>query len=216
MKPSTGDVLALAQYPDYDLNNPFTPTTDYWIDKWDSLSSVDKTEMYRNLTVSSRYEPGSTFKLINSSIALEEDICETDTAGEFNCIGYEEFTEQIINCTGVHGRQSLRQVLEHSCNPGMMQLAKKIGTRTMYKYYQAYGLFSKTGVGLPEEVGGYFHKESNVGPTELATLGFGQRFKITPMQLISAISAISNDGILMRAKNCKRNCKYRNTCCYEY
>lgn len=200
MKPSTGDILALAQYPDYDLNTPFTPTSQYWIDRWDTLSSTDKTEMYRNLAVSSRYEPGSTFKLINSSIALEENICETDTANEFSCIGYEEISDKKIRCTGTHGRQSLRQVLENSCNPGMMQLAKKIGTRTMYKYYQAYGLFSKTGVGLPEEVGGYFHQENNVGPTELATLGFGQRIKITPMQLISAISCIANDGILVEPK----------------
>ncbi len=200
MKPSTGDVLALAQYPDYNLNTPFTPTSSYWIDRWDTLSSVDKTEMYRNLTVSSRYEPGSTFKLINSSIALEENICETDTSNEFNCMGYEEISDTKIKCTGVHGRQSLRQVLENSCNPGMMQLAKKIGTRTMYKYYEAYGLFSKTGVGLPEEVSGYFHKENMVGATELAILGFGQRIKITPMQLISAISAIANDGILMQPR----------------
>lgn len=200
MKPSTGDILALAQYPDYDLNTPFTPTSQYWIDRWDTLSSTDKTEMYRNLTVSSRYEPGSTFKLINASIALEENISKTDTANEFSCMGYEEISDKKIRCTGTHGMQSLRQILENSCNPGMMQLAKKIGTRTMYKYYQAYGLFSKTGVGLPEEVGGYFHQENNVGPTELATLGFGQRIKITPMQLISAISAIANDGILVQPK----------------
>jgi len=200
MKPSTGDILALAQYPDYDLNTPFTPTSGYWIDKWDTLSSIDKTEMYRNLTVSSRYEPGSTFKLINSSIALEENISKTDTSGEFSCMGYEEISDKKIKCTGTHGMQSLRQVLENSCNPGMIQLAKKIGTRTMYKYYQAYGLFSKTGVGLPEEVGGYFHQETNVGPTELATLGFGQRIKITPMQLISAISCIANDGILVQPR----------------
>ncbi len=200
MKPSSGDILALAQYPDYDLNTPFTPTSQYWIDRWDALSSTDKTEMYRNLTVSSRYEPGSTFKLINSSIALEENICESDTANEFSCIGYEEINDTTIKCTGTHGLQTLRQVLENSCNPGMMQLAKKIGTRTMYKYYQAYGLFSKTGVGLPEEVGGYFHQENNVGPTELATLGFGQRIKITPMQLISAVSCIANDGILVQPK----------------
>lgn len=200
MKPSTGDILALAQYPDYDLNTPFTPTSTYWIDKWDTLSSTDKTEMYRNLTVSSRYEPGSTFKLINSSIALEENIAKTDTANEFSCIGYEMINNTKIKCTGTHGMQSLRQVIENSCNPGMMQLAKKIGTRTMYKYYQAYGLFSKTGIGLPEEVGGYFHQETNVGPTELATLGFGQRIKITPMQLINAISSIANDGILMQPR----------------
>lgn len=202
MKPSTGDILAMAQYPDYDLNTPFTPTTDYWQNKWDSLSSSDKTEMYRNIMVSSRYEPGSTFKLLNSSIALEENLVETDTSGEFSCLGYEMYGKTKIRCwtSGAHGPQSLRQVLENSCNPGMMQLVKKIGTRTLYKYYQAYGLFSKTGIGLPEEISSIFHQEEKVGATELATMGFGQRIKITPIQLATAISAIANDGILMQPR----------------
>ncbi len=202
MKPSTGDILAMAQYPDYDLNNPFTPTSSYWINKWDSLSSSEKTEMYRNIMVSSRYEPGSTFKLINAAIALEEDLVETDTAGEFNCLGYEMFGKTKIKCwtSGAHGPQSLRKVLENSCNPGMMQLVKKIGTRTLYKYYQAFGLFSKTGVGLPEEISSIFHQENNVGVTELATMGFGQRIKITPLQLITTISSIANDGVLMQPR----------------
>lgn len=202
MKPSTGDILAMAQYPDYDLNNPFTPTSNYWIDKWDSLNSSDKTEMYRNIMVSSRYEPGSTFKLINAAIALEENIVETDTAGEFNCLGYEMFGKTKIRCwtSGAHGVQSLRKVLENSCNPGMMQLVKKVGTRNLYKYYQAFGLFSKTGVGLPEEINSDFHQEAKVGVTELATMGFGQRIKVTPLQLTTAISAIANDGILMKPR----------------
>ena len=202
MKPSTGDILAMAQYPDYDLNTPFTPTSTYWINRWDSLSSSKKTEMYRNIMISSTYEPGSTFKLINSSIALEENLVKTDTAGEFSCVGYEMVNGVKIKCwtSASHGPQSLRQVLENSCNPGMMQLAKRIGTRTLYKYYQAYGLFSKTGVGLPEEVNSIFHQEDKVGSTELATMSFGQRIKITPLQLTTAISAIANDGILMQPR----------------
>lgn len=202
MKPSTGDILAMAQYPDYDLNNPFTPTSSYWINRWDSLSSSQKTEMYRNIMVSSRYEPGSTFKLINSSIALEENLVKTDTSGEFSCLGYEMVNGIKIRCwsTSAHGTQSLRQVLENSCNPGMMQLARRIGTRTLYKYYQAYGLFSKTGVDLPEEVSSIFHQEDKVGATELATMSFGQRIKITPIQLATAVSAIANDGILMQPR----------------
>lgn len=202
MKPSTGDVLAMAQYPDYDLNTPFTPTSNYWINRWDSLNSSQKTEMYRNIMVSSRYEPGSTFKLINASAALEENLVKTDTAGEFNCVGYEMINGIKIRCwtSGAHGPQNLRQVLENSCNPGMMQLAKRIGTRTLYKYYQAYGLFSKTGIGLPEEIGSNFHPEDKVGPIELATISFGQRIKITPIQLASSISAIANDGVLMKPR----------------
>jgi len=202
MKPSTGDILAMAQYPDYDLNNPFTPTTDYWIEQWDNLSSSDKTEMYRNIMVSDRYEPGSTFKLLNAAIALEENLVETDTADEFSCIGYEMVSGVKIKCwTSLsHGYQSLRQTLENSCNPGMMQLAQKIGTRTLYKYYHAFGLFSKTSVGLPEEINSNFHQETKVGATELATMSFGQRIKVTPLQLITSISALANDGILMQPR----------------
>lgn len=206
MNPNTSDILAMAQYPDYDLNTPFTPTSDYWIDKWDSLSSSNKTEMYRNIMVSSRYEPGSTFKLINASIALEENITDTDIANDFSCIGYEMFGNTKIKCwtTGAHGKQTLRQVLENSCNPGMMQLASRVGTRTLYKYYNAYGLFDKTGVGLPEEINSDFHKEENVGATELATMSFGQRMKVTPLQLITSISAIANDGVLMKPRIVKQ------------
>ena len=145
MNPNSGDILAMAQYPDYDLNTPFTPTSSYWIDRWDSLSSSDKTEMYKNIMVSSRYEPGSTFKLINASVALEENITDTDVAGDFNCLGYEMIGNTKIKCwtSGAHGTQTLRKVLQNSCNPGMMQLASRIGARTLYKYYKAYGLFSK-------------------------------------------------------------------------
>lgn len=204
MNPNNGDVLAMAQYPDYDLNTPFTPTTKYWADKWDSLSSSDKTEMYRNIMVSSRYDPGSTFKLLGASVALEENITTTDVPNDFSCIGYEMFAEEKIKCTGIHGNQTLRKVLENSCNPGMMQLAARIGKRTLYKYYNAYGLFAKTKVGLPEEINSYFYDESKIVSAELATMIFGQGIQVTPMQLITSISAIANDGILMKPRIVKQ------------
>lgn len=206
MKPSTGDILAMAQYPDYDLNTPFTPTSNYWINKWDSLSSSEKTEMYRNIMVSSYYNPGSTFKVINSAIALEEDITDTDNAGEYNCIGYEMFGNTKIKCwsSNAHGKQTLRQVLQNSCNPGMMQLAAKVGTRTLYKYYDAFGLFSKTNIGLPEEINSYFFNEDKMTAVDLASMGFGQGISITPIQLITSISAIANDGILMKPRIVKQ------------
>lgn len=203
MKPSTGDILAMASYPDYDLNNPFTPSTEYWRSRWDSLSSTEKTEMYRNINISTRYEPGSTFKLINASIALEEDITKTDIAGDFNCQGFELFSDDVkVKCWSsvAHGPQTLRQVLENSCNPGMMQLAKRIGTKTLYKYYKAFGLFDKTGVQLPEEVASHFHAEDKVGPVELATMSFGQRIKVNPLQLITSTAAIANNGVLMQPR----------------
>lgn len=206
MNPNTGDILAMAQYPDYDLNTPFTPTSQYWIDRWDSLSSSNKTEMYRNIMVSSRYDPGSTFKLINASVALEENITDTDVANNFSCVGYEMFGRQKVRCwsSTAHGKQTLRQVLENSCNPGMMQLASQIGSRTLYKYYNAYGLFDKTGINLPEEINSYFYQKDNILPVELATMGFGQGIQVTPIQLITSISAIANDGILMKPRIVKQ------------
>lgn len=205
MKPDTGDILAMAQYPDYDLNNPFTPTSNYWIEKWETLTSTEKLEMYRNTMVASIYDPGSTFKLINSSIALEENITGTDIANDFTCIGYEIFDNEKIKCSsGAHGNQTLRQALQNSCNPAMMQLAKRIGVRTLYKYYNAYGLFSKTNLGLPEESSSIFYKEDKIVSFDLATMGFGQGFKVTPIQLITAISAIANDGVLVQPRIVKQ------------
>lgn len=206
VNPNTGDIMAMATYPDYDLNTPFEPSSDYWKNQWATLSSSDKTEMYRNIAISSRYEPGSVFKLINASIALEENITDTDVANDFYCMGHEMISGIKIRCwtSGAHGPQTLRQVLENSCNPGMMQLAQRIGTRNLYKYYNAYGLMSKTGIALPEEVSSDFHKEEKVGATELATMSFGQRMKVTPLQLVSSISAIANDGILMQPRIVKQ------------
>ena len=199
MNPETGEIYAMASYPDYNLNTPFSPTEKYWQDKWDSLTSVERTEMYRNPNISSTYEPGSTFKLINAAIALEENITDTDIAKDFYCSGHEIINGQKINCwtTASHGYQTLRQVLENSCNPGMMQLAKRVGSKKLYKYYEAFGLFSKTGISLPEEATGIFHSRSNITAIDLATTGFGQGITVTPLQLVSSISAIANDGVLV-------------------
>lgn len=206
MNPNTGDILAMATYPDYDLNTPFEPSSNYWKNEWDSLTSIEKTEMYRNIAISNRYEPGSIFKLINASVALEENITSTDVSNDFSCSGYEMISGTKIKCwtSGAHGPETLRQVLENSCNPGMMQLAQRVGTRNLYKYYNAYGLFNKTNISLPEEVSSIFHKEEKVGPTELATISFGQRLKVTPLQLTTALCAIANDGILMQPRIVKQ------------
>lgn len=200
MNPETGEIYAMASYPDYNLNTPFTPTEKYWQDKWDSLNSTEKTEMYRNPNISSTYEPGSTFKLINAAIAIEENISDTDIANDFYCSGSEVINGQKINCwtTASHGHQTLRQVLENSCNPGMMQLAKRVGSEKLYKYYDAFGLFARTGISLPEEATGIFHSRSNITAIDLATTGFGQGITVTPLQLVSAVSALANDGVLVK------------------
>ena len=205
MDPSTGDILAMASYPNYNLNEPFTPN-ETLASKWDSLSSSAKStelqKMWKNTAVSNTYEPGSVFKIIMSSIALEENIVDTDTPGIFSCIGYQDIYGTKIKCakTSGHGYQSLREALEHSCNPAFMQLGQKIGKELMYKYFEAFGFFDKTGIATAGEAIGTFHDLDKVGPVELATISFGQRFTITPLQMITAACAIANDGVLMQPR----------------
>ena len=202
MDPSTGGILAMATYPDYNLNDPYTPNSSI-SDGWEELSNQERSNriytMWRNRAVLDTYEPGSTFKVITASIALEENLAETDTQGDFYCSGYQSVADREINCTATsgHGSQTLRIALENSCNPALIQLGQRIGTSTFYKYLRAYGLFEKTGIDLPSEASSTFWSEESVGPVELATMSFGQRFTITPMQLIKAASAIANDGYLV-------------------
>lgn len=206
MDPTTGDILAMASYPDYNLNTPFEPN-ETLKSTWDKLSDNEKSislqKMWRNKSVSDTYEPGSTFKLITASAALEEGICETDTIGDFSCNGSENVSGAIIKCTSSgHGSQTLRQALQNSCNPAFIQLGKRVGADTLYKYMNAFGLFSKTNISTSGEVTGLYF--SSVGPVELATASFGQRFTITPIQLISAVSAIANNGVLMQPRIVKQ------------
>ncbi|MBR3132903.1 MAG: PASTA domain-containing protein [Clostridia bacterium] len=207
MKPTTGDILAMANYPTYNLNTPFTINDASLASTWDTLSESEQLEnlqkMWRNKSISDGYEPGSTFKLVTSAIGLEENLVETDTAGDFYCSGSYQVGEYDIACwrTGrPHGSLTLRQALKGSCNPALMQLGQRIGATLFYKYLDAFGLFNKTGVKMAGETTGYFHDLENVGPVELATMSFGQRFTITPLQLITTISGIVNDGNLMKPR----------------
>ena len=199
MDPSNGDILAMATYPDYNLNDPYTPNA-WYSEGFDELSEKEQTNtlysMWRNRAVLDTYEPGSTFKVITASIGLEENKVETDTQGDFYCSGYEEVADRRIKCTATagHGSQTLRNALENSCNPAMIQLSQRIGVDTFYKYLDAFGLFDKTGIDLPSEGVSSFWKKESVGPVELATMSFGQRFTITPLQLVTAVSAIANEG----------------------
>lgn len=202
MDPTNGDILAMATYPNYNLNTPFEPNES--LEKsWESLSTSARNsalqKMWRNKAVSDAYEPGSTFKLITASASLEEGVVETDTANDFTCNGHEMVSGVQINCTSSsHGKQSLRLAIENSCNPALIQLGKRLGSDNLYKYMDAFGLFTKTGIDTSGEVTGiYFDK---VGPVELATASFGQRFTITPIQMATAVSAIANDGILMKPR----------------
>lgn len=205
MSPKTGDVLAIATYPDYNLNTPFEPNESL-SSNWDSLSDSAKSdslqEMWKNTAISDTYEPGSVFKVVIASAALEENIVETDTPGIFYCSGAQQVVDRTIHCanTAGHGSQSLRQALQNSCNPAFIQLGQKIGIPTLYKYFRAYGFFEKTGIETAGEAKGIFHDEDNASLVDLATTSFGQRFTITPLQMITAVSAIANDGNLMQPR----------------
>ena len=205
MNPSTGDILAMATYPDYNLNTPFEPNESI-AENWDSLSGSAQSDalqgMWRNTAISNTYEPGSVFKVVIASAALEEDIAEPDTPGVFYCNGVQQVADRSIHCANSagHGSQSLRQALQNSCNPAFIQLGQKIGATTLYKYFKAFGLFGTTGIATSGEAKGIFHDEDNVGPVDLATTSFGQRFTITPLQMITAVSAIANNGTLMQPR----------------
>ncbi len=211
MDPETGDILAMATYPDFNLNSPFTLD----VDGWDNMSSEEQNtllqETWNNRAITSTYEPGSVFKIITAAVGLEEGIVDADTAGVFNCEGYEEISEVTINCsnTSGHGQLSLRDALKYSCNPAFIQLGQKIGAATLYRYYDAFGFFDTTGFadigdsGSSGERTGYFWDLNNVGSIELATMSFGQRFRVTPLQMITAVAAIANDGVLMQPRIAK-------------
>lgn len=204
MEPSTGNILAMATYPNFNLNTPFEPNNEDTQKKWESMSSSEKTEylnqMWKNKNISDLYEPGSTFKTIVSSIALEENITESNVKNDFYCKSYEEISGVKIRCwsTKSHGYQTLKEALANSCNPAYMQLGKRIGVDTYYKYFEAFGLFSRTGISLPAEQNSIFFDKNSVKPINLATMSFGQRFKITPLQLITAVSSLANNGILVK------------------
>ena len=204
MNPKTGDILAMATYPSYNLNEPYTINNEELLTNWDNLEQAEKTKnlqgMWRNKAISDTYEPGSVFKLITASAALEEGITDTDKEGEFCCTGGITVGGARIKCWRYyrpHGSESLRLGLMNSCNPVFIGLGQKLGVKTYYSYLTKFGLLEKTGIRLPGEANSIFVKEEKCGPVELATISFGQRFEITPLQLITAVSAICNGGNLL-------------------
>ena len=212
MNPQSGDILAMATYPNYNLNNPTSPENlGISEEEWQTMAAEDISsrlyELWKNRAVSGYYEPGSTFKLITASTALEENIVQTDTEGDFYCSGIQHVADKDIACwrkSNPHGSQSLRKAIENSCNPAFMQLGRRIGAPTLYKYIEAFGFMDPVGNDIAKAYKGDFYPLDKVGPVELATASFGQRFSISPLQLATAVCCICNDGYLVKPRIVKQ------------
>lgn len=205
MDPKTGDILSLASKPDYNPNDPRTPIYPYYQEELDKYEEKDKLkgyyQMWRNPVVSDTYEPGSTFKLITSSAGLEENVIKDNE--KFTCTGSVMVGGRKIKCWRhyrPHGPQLFKQGVQNSCNPVFVEVGSRLGVAKMYDYIEAFGFMDKTGIDLPGEAKGILYNEKNVGPVELATISFGQSISVTPIQLITAISSIANDGNLMQPR----------------
>lgn len=212
MNPQNGEILGMAGYPNFNLNDPFFSVEELpqgvaeknGLDA-NNLSDNDKNKLaqslWRNKAISDPYEPGSTFKIVTTSISLQEGIATPDKAGEFCCVGYIEVAGVKMKCWRYykpHGSESLRQALMNSCNPVFIGLGEKIGVSTYYKYLNKFGFLKKTGIDIPGEASSIFLNEKKVGPVELGTIAFGQRFKITPIQMATMLSSIGNKGVYIK------------------
>lgn len=201
MNPKNGDILALASYPSYDLNSPYTINIPELEANWDSIESSEKSkqlqQMWRNKAISDTYEPGSTFKLVTASAAIEEGIVTDIDKVSFSCTGSINIAGTRIKCWryyNPHGSESLRLALMNSCNPVFIGLGQQIGVDAYYEYLEKFGLLEKTGIDLLGEANSIFLKKDKVGPVELATISFGQRFEVTPIQMIKMVGTIANFG----------------------
>lgn len=229
MNPQNGEIYAMVNVPEYNLNEPYTlvDVEDLYIENSTKNSNtgqddVDKSEenensdekksvneltskekqdalnsMWRNFCINDTYEPGSTFKLVTATAALEENVVSLEDT--FSCPGFRIVEDRKIRChkVGGHGAETFKEGFMNSCNPVFMDVGARVGVSDMYKTYKKLGLFEKTGVDLPGEASSIMHKQENVQAVELATMSFGQSFQITPMQLLRAASAVVNGGTLV-------------------
>lgn len=195
MNPQNGEILALADVPEYDLNNPFR--LNYEVPEGTEVTLDMLNAMWRNFCINDTYEPGSTFKIITASAAFEKGVLNVEDS--FYCPGYRLVGDRRIKCHKVigHGSETFREGIMNSCNPVFMDIVARVGVADFYNTLEQLGLFEKTGVDLPGEAGSIFHLEENVGEVELATMAFGQSFQITPLQLMRAVAAVVNGGRLV-------------------
>lgn len=194
MNPQNGELMAMVNYPEFNLNNPFTLNYELT----ESVSDEEKqdllNQMWRNECISDTYEPGSTFKIITAAAALEEDVVTLEDS--FYCPGYKIVEDRKIRCakTTGHGAETFVTGIMNSCNPVFIELGERIGVDRFYYYFKQFGLLSKTNIDLPGEAATIMHKKENIGPVELATISFGQSFQITPIQLVTTVSSLINGG----------------------
>lgn len=195
MDPGNGEILAMVNVPEFNLNDPFTLNTE---DGGAALSDEEKQEalnqMWRNGSINDTYEPGSTFKIITASACLEEGVVDLDDT--FQCPGYRVVEDRKIRChkVGGHGAETFVEGIRNSCNPVFIDIGLRLGTDRFFDYFQQFGLMDQTGVDLPGEAGTIMHKKENVGLVELATMSFGQSFQIAPIQLAATVSSLINGG----------------------
>ena len=195
MNPQNGEIKAMVNVPEFDLNNPYTLPED--LEEAD-LDAEKKQEllnaMWRNGCINDTYEPGSTFKTVTAAAALEEGVVTVDDT--FSCPGYVMVEDRKIRCHKVagHGAENFVQATMNSCNPVFVTVGLRLGVDNYYKYFKQFGLLDKTGIDLPGEAGTIMHKKENIGLVELATISFGQSFQITPIQLAVTVSSFVNGG----------------------
>lgn len=194
MNPKNGEILAMVNVPEFDLNEPFT----LGMEGEDSMDPEKKqdalNQMWRNGCINDTYEPGSTFKIITASACLEEGVVKLDD--QFSCPGYKIVEDRKIRChkVGGHGAENFVKGIQNSCNPVFIEIGLRLGVDNFYKYFQQFGLMGQTGVDLPGEAGTIMHKKDNVGQVELATMSFGQSFQVTPIQMAATVSSLVNGG----------------------
>ena len=196
MNPQNGELMAMVNYPEFNLNEPFTLIEEMGSDGTESADKKQEllNRMWRNPCISDTYEPGSTFKIITAAAALEEGV--VSLTDQFYCPGYKLVEDRRIRCakTSGHGAETFETGIMNSCNPVFIELGERLGVENYYKYFRQFGLTQKTGIDLPGEAATIMHKQENVGPVELATISFGQSFQITPIQLVTTVSSIINGG----------------------
>lgn len=193
MRPDNGEILAMVNVPEFDLNDPFTPDVDTA-----GMSAKEKQDvlnrMWRNGCINDTYEPGSTFKIITAAAGLEEGV--VSPSDRFSCPGFKIVEDRRIRCHKVsgHGAEDFVEGTMNSCNPVFIEVGLRLGIDNFCKYFEKFGLLGKTGIDLPGEAATIMHKKENMGQVELATVSFGQSFQITPMQLVATVSSIINGG----------------------